>query len=363
MTFATIPSITLPAGVSLQVFSAAEPSLAARNAQMIGSMYWVAGHASRWWGVTPADLCSAGIMIALVGPADLDQVMTVSRRWPRERAAGEFRWQPSFSEPAYSYIEDLAASYSIAVNGGGSTPDEVARNFALGVAKSALWAIMSPDPQDTAGFNIMRPGFNNVPLPPRLIEQLLPDAGMQAVFRSVDASLAMPRRAGVVVDVGDADAGASPDCEVLPTLAETAPIADLVDAMQRSPLRVTQKPQLVVSTIRIWLHTLGLIDADTVAALRAALAAWPVGIDLQHAVVGRSQRYGMSHRAPPEFKARDTTPGRCDELILEHPQRFAPMSITQELERAQRWSHWVRYLGSEHFAGGQLLHFDWRHPD
>lgn len=363
MTFASIQSVTLPAGVSLQTLSQSVPSHAARMAQMLGSMSWVPGHASRWWGVAPTDLCSAAVTIALVGPANLNQVMTVNRRWPRDRGPGEFRWQPSFSEPAYGFIEDFGASYGIAINGGGSTPDDVARNLAVGVAKSALWAVISPDPKSSVGFNIDRPGFNNVPLPPRLIERLLPDTDLQAIFCSVDVTLVTPVQAGVITVVGAADVDPSPDSEAPPTVADTVLIVDLVDEMQRSPFRVTQKPQLVASSIRIWLHTLGLIDADTVADLRTALASWPAGVDLQQAVIGRSERYGMSHRAPPEFKARDTTPERCDEIIREHPHRFAIMSAAQTHERAWRWSHWVRYLRSEHFACGPLPHFDWRHPD
>ena len=363
MTFANIHSITFPAGVSLQAFPQPVSNHAARNAQMVGSMSWVAEHAIRWWHVTPVDLCSAAITIALLGPADVDQVVSVSRRWPRERLAGEFRWKPSFSEPAYGFIEDLGASFSIVVNGGGSTPDEVARNFALGVAKSALWAIMSPSPQGPAGFNSARPGFNNAPLPPPLIEQLLPQAEARLVFRSVDATLAAPGLAAAITVPGDADVAAMPNSQAASAVAETVVIADLVEAMQRSPFRVKQKPQLAVSTIRIWLHTLGLVGADTVAKLRTALATWPADIDFQQAVHSRSLRYGLSLRAPQEFKALDTTPERCDAIIIDHPERFAVMSPAQELERSRRWSHWVRYLRSENFAAGQLPHFEWRHPD
>lgn len=363
MTFANIHSITLPSGVSLQASPHFASSHAARTAQMVGSMSWVAEHASRWWRVTPVDLCSAAITIALLGPADLDQVMTVSRRWPRERAAGELRCKPSFSEPAYSYIEDLAASFSIAVNGGGSTPDEVARNFALGVAKSALWAIVVPGHEVSAGFNSVRPGFNNTPLPPQLIEQLLPQAEARAIFRSVDATRAPLEIPAAVTVSGDADVTPTPNSQAASAVAETVVISELVDAMQRSPFRVKQKPQLAVSTIRIWLHTLGLVGADTVAELRTALATWPAGIDFQQAVHSRSLRYGLSLRAPQEFKALDTTPERCDAIIIDNPGRFAVMSPAQELERSRRWSHWVRYLRSENFAGGQLPHFKWRHPD
>lgn len=321
-------------------------------AECVGTnLAWVERATTRF-GVAAADLVSPAFKMAVVGLPDPSTSVSGFAAWPLMREANGIDITYSFADEVHQAIEDTAQLFSLPVNGVDIGEERKARAFVFGLAKAAAFSAMG-----AAARNETFLTGNTVPDGTFLLE-IAPQA-FGASVAQVGVPASNVGRLRLVANGNSPIGHAAP----VPGITEATTMIELVDHMQSGPYRAKQKPQLLLSTVRIFLHAVGLMPSSTVSDLRSVLSACVgIGGTLQAMVTDRSEVYGATHRLPPAFKDLATTGAECLQILHDEPHRHIPLGPVQRAERETRWSLWVRYLNSIVSDAGTLPAIDWVHP-
>ena len=145
-------------------------------------------------------------------------------------------------------------------------------------------------------------------------------------------------------------------------LMDEDPIAALIDSFAASGSAPAAKPHLMRPTVRIFLHELGLVEADTIGALRLALAT-TIAPAFRKKVLARSSLYGVTKNAGRRFNNVVTAPDDCAaiaRLAKDKPGSYwRQLTREQQAEREQRWRAWVDFLAQVLLTAGPMPAVSW----